>query len=244
MTVRSEEPETATAAEVEDDLTADQVREYLLGHADFFSDHPDILRALTPEERFQEKGVVDLNQFMVDRLRDDVGRLQGTQGDIIDASRANLRAQSEVHEAILAILSADSFERMIATITSDIADILRIDVVSICVEAANNDPIGQVGRAAVYVLPPGAITRIIGEEDSFKLQVGSPSDRAVFGPASGIVKSFALARMDISVKTPVGLLALGSRDEEKFAGGQGTELLRFLVNVIEQQFRAWLALPK
>lgn len=229
---------------VNQELTVEQVRDYLLDHPAFFPENSDILRALTPEERYQESQVVDLNQFMVERLRDDVGRLQGTQGDIIDASRANLRAQTEVHEAVLAILAADSFERMIAIITSDIADILHIDVVSICVEAANSDPIGQVGRAAVYVLPQGAIDKAIGEGETFMLQVGRPPDHAVFGPASGVVESFALARMDISVKTPIGLLALGSRDEEKFANGQGTELLRFLIGVIEQQFRAWLALPK
>jgi len=224
--------------------TADFVREYLLAHPEFFTDHPDVLLALTPEERYQESQIVDLNRFMVDRLREDVGRLQGTQGDIIDASRANLRAQTEVHEAILAILAADSFERMIDVITSDLADILRIDVVSLCVEAANNDPIGQVGRNAVYVLPQGSIDKVIGIEENFMLQVGRPPDSAVFGPASGVVESFALARMEISTKTPIGLLALGSRDEGKFASGQGTELLRFLINVIEQQFRAWLALPK
>jgi len=224
-------------------IDASTVRQYLLDHIDFFESNVDILRQLTPAERYPENQVVDLRQFMVDRLRQDVGRLEGSQSDIIEAWRANLRAQAEVHEGVLAILSADSFERMVAVVTSDLADILHIDVVSLCVEATDNDPMGQVGRAAVYVLPQDAVDRIIGAEEDFLLQDGLPPDRVVFGPASGVVKSFALARLRISPKAPVGILALGSRDAGKFQTGHGVELLRFLVHVIEQQFRAWLVLP-
>ncbi len=239
----SEKKQKKSEIAVASTVSADLVRQYLLDHPQFFDENADILRQLTPAERYQERQVVDLQQFMVERLRQDVGRLEGSQGDIVEAWRANVKAQTEVQDGILSILSADSFERMVNIITNDLADILRIDVVSLCVEAANNDPLGQVGRSAVYVLPQDAVDNILGPGEEFLLQEGSPPDTVIFGPASGVVNSFALARMNISSKASVGVLALGSRDKDKFQSGQGTELLRFLVNVIEQQFRAWLDLP-
>ncbi len=185
MASESDQSENAASAMSEEEASASEsVRRYLLDHPEFFDQNTDLLRALTPVQQFPDSEVIDLQQFVVGRLRNDVSKLQTAQGQIIDASRANLRAQSEVHEAVLAILAADSFERMINTITSDLADLLRLDVVSLCVEAANNDPLGRVGKSAVYVLPVGAVDRIM-DEHAFMLRNQAPPDDAVFGPATG-----------------------------------------------------------
>ncbi len=220
----------------------ESVRRYLLDNPAFFDQNADILRALTPAEQYQQSPVVDLQQFMAGRLRDDVARLHESRQQVIEASRANLRAQGEVHQAVLAIVAADTFEGMIAVITGDLADYLRIDAASLCIEAANEDPLGRVGRSGVFVLPQGAVDQIMGGKDHLLCDQAPPND-VFFGPATGLVRSFALARLHTSSKAPPGLLALGARDGEKFQSGQGTELLNFLVKVIEQQVRAWLHLP-
>jgi hypothetical protein len=51
-------------------------------------------------------------------------------------------------------------------------------------------------------------------------------------------------RLRFNSQTPAGLLALGSRQEEKFHPGQGTELLQFLARALERCVRAWLDLPQ
>ena len=67
-----------------------------------------------------------------------------------------------------------------------------------------------------------------------------PADPEVFGPAAGLVRSQALARIRAGKRTPEGLLALGSRDAAKFQSGQGTELLVFLAALLERLIRGWL----
>ena len=68
-------------------------------------------------------------------------------------------------------------------------------------------------------------------------------ERAVFGGATGLVRSSALLRLRFGSRAPVGILALGSRRDEMFHPGQGTELLCFLGRVLELCVRAWLDLP-
>ena len=57
------------------------------------------------------------------------------------------------------------------------------------------------------------------------------------------MKSQALARLHASRRSPAGLLALGSRDPEKFHSGQASELLTFLARTLERLIRGWLHLP-
>ena len=70
-----------------------------------------------------------------------------------------------------------------------------------------------------------------------------PGEAAVFGPATRLVRSQALLRLHASRIAPVGLLAFGSRDSERFHPGQGTELLNFLARMLERLIRGWLHLP-
>ena len=70
------------------------------------------------------------------------------------------------------------------------------------------------------------------------------ADPEIFGEASGLVRSEALVRLRISLRTPAGLLAFGSRDPERFGPSQATELLNFLARVLEHCIRTWLRLPE
>jgi len=59
-------------------------------------------------------------------------------------------------------------------------------------------------------------------------------DGSIFGDAGSLVRSAAVARLRLEPLQAEGFLALGSRLEAAFRGGQGTELLRFLAGVIER----------
>src|SRR3546814_9573997 len=73
---------------------------------------------------------------MVERLRRENAELSDLRNDLVATGRSNLAIQSRVHEAILALLRAASFEEFVETITTDLAVILDLDVVTIGVERA------------------------------------------------------------------------------------------------------------
>ena len=83
--------------------TAAQVIAYLRRHPDFLYRHPELLDLQAPPARHSDGTVVDLQHFMVERLRNDISRLRANQDEIIANSRDNLGTQERIHKAVLAL---------------------------------------------------------------------------------------------------------------------------------------------
>lgn len=211
-------------------LGADEVAVYLRAHPDFLLAHPELLQTLTPPSFRSGENVVDMQAFMIHRLRSD-------HKELISTSRRNMAGQSRVHEAVLSLLEAKSLEHLVHLVTTDLVVILDLDTVVLGVESAK-----AVATAEVRALKPGAVDCLLGRRRDLLLSDRARGDPAVFGGAADLVRSQALLRLNFGSGLPVGLLALGSRKERKFHAGQGTELLAFLARVVEHCVREWLDL--
>jgi uncharacterized protein YigA (DUF484 family) len=223
-------------------VTAGQVAEYLRRHPDFLARHPDVLDTQVAPARRKGEGIIDLQQFMVERLRRDIARLRADQDDILANTRDNLSTQDRIHKAALALLAAENFEHFIEIVTTDLAVLLDVDTVSLCVEAID-DRAPQVRIEGVQVLPPGTIDRTIGADRAALLRDETTGDPTIFAAGAGLVRSDALIRLDVSDRAPPGLIAFGTRHPGYFNPGQGTELLSFLARILEHCIRQWLSLP-
>lgn len=217
-------------------VTAEQVARYLSENPDFFVTHAELFEAMAAPERNLGEGVTDFQQAMIHRLRDKVERTEDVARVLIDTSRDNLSIQGQIHAGALALLDATSFEQLIQTVTVDLAVMLDLDVVNLCVEAGDDVP--PVGN--LVVIPAGTIDSFVGENQTIALDQDVSADPALFGGASPLVQSQALVRLEISDMAPPAVLAFGSRDNERFHPGQATELLQFLARVLETQMRIWL----
>lgn len=222
-------------------LTAAEVRDYLAAHPGFLAKNPDVLEQQTLPQRDGADGhrVIDFQKALVDRLRSDNAKLRSFQSEVLTAARANVSAQGLVHEAVLLLLEAESFEHLIHAITLDLAPMLGIDVVTLCVESAEVAP-ERPPLQNFYLVPPGTVDGLIDPGRAVHLVSGAPEDALIFGPAAPLVQSQALARLDIGGESPLGLLALGSREATKYEPGQGSELLGFLGAAVERLIRLWL----
>ncbi len=224
-------------------VSAAQVADYLRRHPDFFGRNPDLLAEIQPTARDCGEGVVDLQQYIVEHLRAEVSGLAAARDALVVAGRNNLSAQARVHKAILALLAAKSFEHFIETLTTDLAVILDLDVVTIGVEQNGSDS-ARAQTAGIFRLERGTVDRLIGPDQAIALRETVDGDPAIFGPGAGLIASDALLRLSISGTTPTAMLALGSRQADQFHPGQGTELLAFLVRVVESCIRGWLNLTE
>ncbi|MBI3516083.1 MAG: DUF484 family protein [Proteobacteria bacterium] len=230
------------------ELAAADVAAYLRRHPDFLINRPELLAVLAAPAREMGDGVVDLQRFMVERLRTDVARLKLVQRKLVATSRANLQNQTRVHSAVIAMLAATTFEHLITVVTEELTLLLDIDAVGLCIETApakaRLGPNAAALAAGVQVLEPGSVDELIGTGHDVLLRSDVVGDAALFGAAAaGLVRSDALVRLKVSSAAPIGLLALGARKPGVFHPGQGTELLTFLAQVIEHSIRAWLDLP-
>ncbi len=234
---------SATASDLAPALAEADVVAWLKEHPDLLSRHPDLCEALLPPGRSQGgDNVVDLQRFMVQRLQGELTRVSHVGSEILDASRQNLSATQRVHDAVLALLEADTFEHLIHIATQDWTDRLEVDAISLCVEG---DPkrMTDIVTSGVFVLPQGAIDTLLGGLPAL-VRDHCEAAEWLYGPAANLIRSDALARLDFGPTAPRAMLALGAREADKFQPNQGTELLQFLAGVLGRCVRSWLDLPQ
>lgn len=226
-------------------LTDATVVAHLQQNPDFLLRHPELVRLLTPPSRFEaveeSDSVVDMQGFMVSRLQSDLARARDNHDALISSARSNLASQDQVHRSVLAVLDARDFEHFINIVTNELPLILDVDTVTLCVESDGHD--GPSTTPGVRAMTRGAVDRLLGDDTRILLRDRISDAEVVHGPAAGLVASDALARLAVSPKAPLALLAIGCREPDRFHSGQGTELLGFLAGVLERCLGRWLDLP-
>jgi uncharacterized protein YigA (DUF484 family) len=228
------------------DPAAEDVASYLRRHPDFLVKHPELLAVLTPPRIDRGDRVVDMQHFMVHHQRAEIATLKSQHKSLIATTRANLAAQTRVHSAVLAILTAKSFEHLIQIVTTDLAALLDADVVTIAVErqaSGQTTPRARLPHPGVQILDPGTVAEVLGAERDVILQTDMRGDPRLFGDGVGLVRSAALVRLPVAARAPAGMLCIGTRKPGKFQTGQGTELLSFLARALGVTIAAWLDLP-
>ncbi len=218
-----------------------QVLDFLRRRPDFLTDHPDLLAALAVPGRDLSAAdgapVVDLQKVMLDRLRGEIGRLHDSQGELLATTRNNVQTQTRVHAAVLSLLRAHSLAHLAETVTTDLAVLMDVDVVALCLEAG---AMPRVLPEGVRVVPDGTVTEALGANNNVRLRENIHGDKLIYGSGAGLVRSDALLRLHIVPGGAQGLLAFGCRDHDYFRAGQATELVCFLAQVLEHSVRAWL----
>lgn len=223
-------------------MTAAEVVDYLRQHPDFLLRHPEALDGQRLPEKASANGVVDLQQFMLERLRRDMARLRTEQDDLLANSRDNLSTQARVHEAVLALLAAKNLTELVEIVTTDLAMLLDVDVVTLCLERNSSLEL-QSRVAGVQLVEPGVIDQMLGSGRDVVLRDEVEGDPRLFGGGAGLVRSDALLRLNFDEAAPAGLIAFGTRHPGYFDSGQGTELLGFLARILEYCVRSWLHWP-
>lgn len=231
----SQKPESEAGPPVP---TADQVADYLRAHPDFLAKRPDLLSVLdAPAKPASGDNIADFQTALIRRLRREKEDATDVAQELIDTSRDNLTSTTRIHDAVIALLGADSFERLIETVQTDLAMILDMDAVVLCVESERAEAFPV---RTVTLVQPGFVDRQIGRDKAHSLREDVSGDPEIFAGAAPLVRSDALVRLEISSISPPALLAFGSREPGKFHPGQATELIGFLSQVLSQLIRIWL----
>lgn len=212
-------------------LTDENVADYLRRHRDFLVRHPQLLQVLTPPDRFGEQPaeggaeIVDLQGAMVNRLQQDLARAKLNQDALIQSARSNMSSQTQIHDAVLALVEGRDLDHFIHMATQELPLILQVDVVSICIEGPDNSDLKSSG---LFLLADGDVDQLLGEGRNVLLRETASGTERLFGPAAALVTSDALVRLHGTDDMPPALLAIGARESGRFHPGQGTELLGFL----------------
>ncbi len=217
-------------------VSGKDVAAYLDGHPDFFSGRLELLSKMVAPSRWSGDSVVDMQRFLAERRLGEIDDLRNCAQEVIETSRTNMSVQTRTHASVLALLAATDVDHLFRVIDGDLPLLLDVDVVMVAFEPSET----FTASGDVSGLAQGAVDGLLGAEENVRLirdvagemTDGSYDGGTLFGAASGLVHSAALARLRPGRTVPTGLMALGSR-AAAFGPGQGTELIGFLARVTE-----------
>lgn len=230
----------ASAREHSGNVGAADVAAFLRRHRDFLNDRPELLEILTPPAERSGRRVLDMQRYMIARLQGAMRDAKAREADLLATARASRITTARTHAAVLALCEFGALDNLMEIISNDLPTLLEVDVVVIAVEAEAERMGSLRSTPGVVLVPEGTVQSFLGTGRDVTLSDTPGAEAYLFGGAATLVKSAALARLRLGPPGKPALIALGSRDAQRFAPGQATEMLAFLAEGLSRRMREWL----
>jgi uncharacterized protein YigA (DUF484 family) len=221
------------------DLRESDVVAYLRRNPRVLLNNPDLLGILAQDTRFEtDTVVVDMQRFVVDRLRRQVDEMKVASDRLVNTTRSNMSLVERTMECALALLYARDFDELAQILHDDLPVHLGVDAVSIAFET---DSLPVEASHIVKALPVGMVDQLVGPE-STRIRPETEGEAMLYGSSAGLVRSDALVALPEGEGLPLGVFAVGCRTANHFEDGQGTELIAFLAHVSRYAVGRWWTL--
>lgn len=195
--------------------TAEQVADFLRRHPGFFEDHLDLLESLKVPHPCGS--AVSLVARQVEALRDKNQRLQQQLGEILQVARENDALHQRVHRLTLALLEAHGLEDALAGLRWGLREYFRADFVAVRIaQPVIDSPVSDLAWGADQAEP---FQDLMETGEPACGQPVAAHTWKLFGAEAGEAASWALVPLRHAGLR--GLLAIGSRDAERFQAGLG-----------------------
>ena len=229
------------------EITADQVREFLVKHPEFLKKNSDIVADIEAPERDLGDGVVDFQHYMVKNLQKDSKSLKSRYDVLVDFCRDNMSVQTQVHQAALRLIRTRSLEQLLEAITTDLLNLFDVDVVRLAMESDTqlDTSYGDQNYSGIIFIDPGMVDIALGINKNVLLvgdcAANPPAGiEQIFADCEDMIASCALLRLNLDTVGKNVILAFGVRYKERFHSGQGIELLHFLAQIVAYQMDLYL----
>jgi len=192
-----------------------EIAEYLLQYPDFLSRHPEALRA--QHIPHTTGAAVSLVERQVSLLRKDAEATRHQLEQFIQVAKENDQLNNRLHSLTLALIEAQGLEELLSTLHDELHSQFRADAVELKlfsadeVENAVDDPALEVFQVFMDADRPTC-----GQLDADQLQT-------LFGDDIGDNGSAAL--IPVKSSNLSGIMAIGSRDMNRFHPGMAVDFL-------------------
>ncbi|WP_031434049.1 DUF484 family protein [Methylomarinum vadi] len=214
--------------ELQEAISAEQVESYLETHPDFFHDHLELLENLSIPHPSGD--AISLISKQLEIFRSKHQELENQLSALIEIARENDTAFSRMHELTLAMLEAKTLEQAMNNLDQVLSECFLTDFITLKIISEKQAPV----NADIFVAPDDDNLKHFREElTQNQAKCGRPTlaqARFLFGDAALEVKSCAIIPM--AFNDLVGLLAIGSRDENRFHYSMGDLFLTQMSEII------------
>lgn len=217
-------------------LVDGQVVSFLKAHPDFLSRFPDLLETI--ELKHSSGSAVSLIERQVDILRAKNQRLEDRLERLLDAARENEKRSDHVHKLARTLIRAPSLAGVIAGLRQCMREDFGVDEVFVGLSPAafkRHDIDGLV-----VIEAEGKIAKAY--ENFFRTRltecgpIAESKAKLLFAKAEALPQSAAIVPLE--KEKNLGMLALGSKDPERFQPRQGKLFLDLTAELISAAVRA------
>ena len=219
------------------ELDSAEVEAYLYKHPEFFNEHLELLEHIAIPH--PSGNAVSLISKQLDLFRQRHHDREAQLKTLIEVAQENDSSASSMHELTLAVLEAETLEAAIENLDEVLTECFFTNIFSVKIISEYQ---GDATMADVFVDPEcEALVHFAKELNSNKASCGQPTlaqARFLFGEHALAVKSCVIIPMAFTEIE--GLIAIGSRDKDRFHYGLGDLFLTQMSEIIGTRFAALL----
>jgi len=208
-------------------IKAEQIAAYLYDHANFFNDHPQLVRELKIPT---DSGIaISLVEFQVRKLREHIQLLERENDHMIETARINSVLFEKTRTLVLSLLNASDLDDLSVVLDEKLANGFDIPIVRLLLSDQFNvpDSVALVKPISAKDLKEGgSLAHAISYKEPWVGRVTADRKKQLFGKESKAVESCATLAL-IRGHT-YGLLALGHPDATHFQSSQDTLFLEHI----------------
>ncbi|PZU07264.1 DUF484 family protein [Sphingomonas sp.] len=170
----------------------------------------------------------------VQSLRRRIAEVEQTNGELLAFARGHSGATNAIHEAVLAIMEADSLETFAAIVSSDWPAVLGVDAAAFAWSADGMALAGD--RTGLRPFEQRLVVRMAGIDRPVTIRQvdrGHP----VFGADAEHIRAEIAIRL--AGARGIGLILLGERQATAIDAPAATRLLRFLGRAASVMLERW-----
>lgn len=205
-----------------------QIADYLRVNPDYFQRHANVLEQI--EIPHETGTAVSLIEHQVKVLKQQSERHKVQLSELIEVARENERLNQRLHQLTLKLLEASSLNDVISTLQDELRTKFSADAVELKLfireelDAHATDPGLAIFREFMDADKPTCGT------------LGAEKLKTLFGDQAGPEGSAALIPIRTSALS--GVLAIGSRDTDRFHRGKGVDFLIRLGELVSLTLQA------
>lgn len=222
-------------------ITAEQVKDYLVEHTDFFLHQPDVLDSLqlgpSPE------GTISLAQRKLERLQNKNQQLHQQLNMLIDNARQNTVLQARIHQLCLRLMDAPSFDVLLPMLMTELKHEFNADEVALRWFYAGDTPpeLPETDENIVQQHADAEELRIfdqlLSKQEPVCGRLTKAQNTLLFPQQAD--KVLSVACLPLGHEPCVGILAIASYDERRFHADMATDYLAFLGEVTMRLLRPY-----
>ena len=209
----------------EDEISEKQIINFLKKNKNFFIKNSELVNDLNfPTLDNSSDKVVDLEAYRYKKISQQNIDLQNQMTKVLLAGKSHLNAQKRILKSTIRILNIKSLPKLINLIKNDLKIILGCDEMN-CFITNENIKVENLSQLDTKIsnsyFKNNAVTNLNQ----------NPKGLLLFFPNKSTIKSYILLKVKFGEDSII--LAMGSKNKDKFTVNMQTDLVEYLIKIIE-----------